>query len=297
MKSVVSYPDRGAGGRNSYRGNCSPKLIEDLAKQFKINQISDYMCGSGTTRDVAIQKNIEYACYDLHSGFNLMTDEIKERNENIFWHPPYWDIVTYSDNMYSAESVLKRYGYNPNEYDLSRCREYEDFLDKLNYCCMKQFTSLEKGGYMYILMGEIKKKRKLYSMLLDIVKPGTIENIVIKMQHNCRSSNTVYSNNNFIELAHEYVLILRKDFPLLYDLKLTRDIKNDIRDLKGASWKDVVAEVMEHSGKAMSLNEIYQSIEGHKKTENNQHWKDKVRQTLQLHKIFSHVDKGIWALA
>ena len=45
MKSVVSYPERGTGGKNSYRGNCSPKLIEDLVKQFKVTEISDYMVG------------------------------------------------------------------------------------------------------------------------------------------------------------------------------------------------------------------------------------------------------------
>lgn len=30
MESVVSYPDRGNGGRSSYRGNYSPLLIEDI---------------------------------------------------------------------------------------------------------------------------------------------------------------------------------------------------------------------------------------------------------------------------
>jgi len=30
LTSVVSYPERGVGGDNRYRGNCSPRLIEDL---------------------------------------------------------------------------------------------------------------------------------------------------------------------------------------------------------------------------------------------------------------------------
>ena len=30
LTSIVSYPERGAGGNNRYCGNCSPKLIEDL---------------------------------------------------------------------------------------------------------------------------------------------------------------------------------------------------------------------------------------------------------------------------
>ena len=27
ISSIVSYPERGEGGDNRYRGNCSPKLI------------------------------------------------------------------------------------------------------------------------------------------------------------------------------------------------------------------------------------------------------------------------------
>ena len=35
LTSIVSYPERGEGGDNRYRGNCSPKLIEDLIGVFK----------------------------------------------------------------------------------------------------------------------------------------------------------------------------------------------------------------------------------------------------------------------
>ncbi len=52
MKSIVSYPDRGQGGRNSYRGNCSPRMIGDIIEQYQIHGLSDYMVGSGTTEDV-----------------------------------------------------------------------------------------------------------------------------------------------------------------------------------------------------------------------------------------------------
>lgn len=43
LTSIVSYPERGAGGNNRYRGNCSPKLIEDLIGFFKPKEICDYM--------------------------------------------------------------------------------------------------------------------------------------------------------------------------------------------------------------------------------------------------------------
>ena len=53
LTTVVSYPARGSGGSSSYRGNCSPKLIEDLIAHFSPQEVCDYMCGSNTTRDTA----------------------------------------------------------------------------------------------------------------------------------------------------------------------------------------------------------------------------------------------------
>ena len=34
LTSIVSYPERGEGGNNRYRGNCSPKLVEDMPYLF-----------------------------------------------------------------------------------------------------------------------------------------------------------------------------------------------------------------------------------------------------------------------
>lgn len=187
MKSIVSYPERGEGGRNSYRGNCSPKLIEDVVTKYKIKQLSDFMVGGGTTEEVCNRLKIPGTYLDLNRGFDMVNMEIPERAANIFWHPPYWDIVQYSDSMYKSSDIIKKYGVDPSKTDLSRIEKYEDFVQTMNYCTLKQFAALEKGGRFFILMGDIKKRGKLYSMLCDIVKPGTTEQIIIKAQHNCWS--------------------------------------------------------------------------------------------------------------
>lgn len=297
MYTVLDYEERGVGGKNSWRGNCSPKLVEELLGFYKYDHISDYMVGSGTTSDVAEKLNIDYNCYDLHSGFNLLEDEIKERNPFIFWHPPYYDIIKYAGNMYSVDSVKQKYGYDPVKYDLSYAKDWNNFVKKMNYCMMKQFTSLEKGGRMAVLVGDIKKKGKLLSMILEIVKPGTVENILIKTQHNCKSDSKNYSNNNFIRINHEYVLIVRKDQTLVYDIQLARNFEMDIRDMRDATWKDVVASCMEEIGGTATLEQLYDKIEGHRKTEGNRHYKEKIRQTLQINNfIFKRVGKGVWKL-
>ena len=296
LTSIVSYPERGEGGNNRYRGNCSPKLIEDLIGFFKPNEICDYMCGSGTTKAAADKCGIQSRLYDLHSGFDIMNSEIKERPEFIFWHPPYWDIIKYSDVMYKASDVQARYGYDPRKLDLSRIPNWEQFVEAMNYAMMKQFASLEKGGRMAVLMGDIKKRGKLYSMLAEIIKPGTLENIIIKAQHNCFSDNTQYSGS-FIPILHEYVMIVRKDTPLLVPVIVAKEIKADIRDMAGATWRDVVAAVLEECTEAVTLTYLYEQIEPHKKAKNNKHWREKIRQTLQINpNHFHHTDRGMWVL-
>ena len=296
LASIVSYPERGEGGNNRYRGNCSPKLIEDLIGFFRPNEICDYMCGSGTTKAAADKCGIQSRIYDLHSGFDIMNSEIKERPEFIFWHPPYWDIIKYSDVMYKASDVQARYGYDPRKLDLSRIPNWEQFVEAMNYAMMKQFASLEKGGRMAVLMGDIKKRGKLYSMLAEIIKPGTLENIIIKAQHNCFSDNTQYSGS-FIPILHEYVMIVRKDTPLLVPVIVAKEIRADIRDMAGATWRDVVAAVLEECTEAVTLTYLYEQIEPHKKAQNNKHWREKIRQTLQINpNHFHHTDRGMWVL-
>ena len=296
LTTVVSYPERGVGGNNKYRGNCSPKLIEDLINFYKPSEICDYMVGSGTTFDAA--KNCGIVChgYDLNRGFDLMNNDIPERSELTFWHPPYADIITYSDVMYSAEDIRKKYGFDPRESDLSRIKDWDKFVEAMNYCCMKQFAALEKGGRMAVLMGDIKKKGKLYSMLADIAKPGTLEQIVIKTQHNCVSDRTTYSGK-FIPIVHEYLMIVRKDNSIYIPVMLTTRKTVDIRDMECSTWRDVVAAVLEQHKGSVSLNCIYEQIENHKKAKANQWWKEKVRQTLQRNpQYFNHDGRGMWSL-
>lgn len=296
LTSIVSYPERGEGGNNKYRGNCSPKLIEDLIGFFKPSEICDYMCGSGTTGAAATKCGISSKLYDLHSGFDVMNSEIPDRPEFIFWHPPYWDIIKYSDVMYRASDVQNKYGYNPCNSDLSRIQEWDKFVKAMNYAMMKQFSSLEKGGRMAVLMGDIKKKGALFSMIAEIIKPGTLENIIIKAQHNCFSDNIRYSGK-FIPILHEYVMIVRKDDTLLYPILFTEKRKVDIRDMPGATWKDVVASVLENTTEPVSLAWLYEQIEPYKKAKKNQWWKEKIRQTLQIYPShFMNNGRGMWSL-
>ena len=54
----------------------------------------------------------------------------------VFFHPPYHNIIQYSGNMWGK----------PHPDDLSRCEDYNDFLEKLNLCIRKLYMALRKDG-------------------------------------------------------------------------------------------------------------------------------------------------------
>ena len=184
------------------------------------------------------------------------------------------------------ESLVRALAVQPSEVSKQICL----------YAMMKQYTSLEKGGRMAVLMGDIKKKGQFYSMLAEIIKPGTLENIIIKAQHNCFSDKTRYSGS-FIPILHEYVMIVRKDNALICPVLISEKKQIDIRDIPGATWRDVVAAVLEQCKEPVTLTFLYEQIEPHKKAQANKWWKEKIRQTLQYHpEHFQHMDRGLWKL-
>ena len=118
--SILSFPQRGAWGQSSYRGNCSGHVQKFLIEKFKPSYFVDPADGGGTSRDVCQQLGIKYTGLDLKDGFNLLKHNLKEKLQGqpdfIFFHPPYGSMVAYSGCMWG----------NPHPDDLSRCGNGED---------------------------------------------------------------------------------------------------------------------------------------------------------------------------
>ena len=128
--SVVSYPDRGPWGDARYRGNCSGYLVKDLILRFNCQSVFDPAEGSGTVREVVnginqyLRRTIDYEGRDLTKGWDILSSPLPETQFDLLWyHPPYWDIIRYSDN--------------PN--DLSTCPTLKDFESKLNQSVERLF--------------------------------------------------------------------------------------------------------------------------------------------------------------
>jgi hypothetical protein len=160
---------------------------------------------------------------------------------------------------------------------------------------LKQFTALEKGGRMFVLVGDMKRKGKLYSMIRELICPGTMENIIIKAQHNCWSDRQTYSGN-FVPIVHEYLLVTRKDAGLIIPVSMGHSQSYDTRKFGDQSWRDLVYTVIQENGGQMSLQELYDALKDSAKAGRNQHWQEKIRQTVQNIKHFKRTERGTYAL-
>jgi hypothetical protein len=206
MCSVVSYPDRGPWGNSSYRGNCSGHLVKDLILRFGCQSVFDPSEGGGTVRDVVtginqyLKKDIEYEGRDLRQGWNLMTSPLPDRQYDMVWyHPPYWDIIRYSENR----------------YDLSNAQNLDEFEAMLNLCVERLSQMVKRGGIMAVLIGDKRKSGQYYPLFRTLLmndKIGQLKAIIIKIQHNCKSDRTAYESQNpfLIPIKHEYCFIFQK---------------------------------------------------------------------------------------
>lgn len=293
--SIVSYGESGRDpryGSSHYRGNTDGGIVKDFLDFCKIKykrevkSCSDYMSGSFTTRDVCKERGIKGVWTDLSQGFNMLLDNcpIPDRPESIFWHPPYSSLINipYAGKEWDDKEFLKKYGYDPKPYDLGRM-DWDTFVNAMNYCMMKMYSALEKGGHIGILMGDIRRKGIYRSMLLDIAKPGEVESIVIKKQNNTNSAFKSYGNRplNFIPISQEYFLILKKASAYILDFTHTEKRVLDARDSISITWKDLILSVLEENGSDMTLQQITEEIKDYKKADQNPHYTEKVRQVVR----------------
>ena len=300
--TVLSFPDRGPWGDSKYRGNCSGWYQAFLIWKYKVKKFAELFAGSGTGYDVAKDMEINYIGADLNPlavrpgiiCVNAVTDPVPVEFANadfVFMHPPYGAEIKipYAGSMYPDPTGIL------SKSDLGQM-PWDKFMVSLNQIVMRYFSAMEGGARMGILMGDVRRKG-LHSMLTDIVKPGELEQVIIKMQHNTCSGGRSYSSKNFVPIVHENILVLKKTFPYILDFQVPLKKKLDVRDSNSATWRDVVFAVLKKLGKNASLASIYSEIEGHAKAEKNPHWRDKVRQVLQMYPDFVSESRGIWSLA
>lgn len=262
--TVWSFKSRGnwATHNGNYRGNWSPYIPRNIILKYsKENDIIlDYFCGSGTTgveckllnrnfigidiNDNAIQLarqniNFEYLFSNSNIEFKVgdarNLDSIKDESIDLICaHPPYSNIIQYSLNKSDDLSYL----------------EVDKFLDEIKKVAIESFRVLKKDRFCSILIGDMRKNKNVIPLgfwtIQKYIEAGfKIKELIIKRQHNCKTTGFWYKNSikyNFLLLAHEYLIIFEKTDREI-DLSITEfNNENTFKDLDFINKKDIYLE-------------------------------------------------------
>ena len=125
-----------------------------------------------------------------------------ENIDFICTHPPYANIIKYSENI---------------ENDLSQLK-VKDFLIEMEKVALESYRVLKKDKFCAILMGDTRQKGHIIPMSFEVMKifekaGFRTKEIIIKEQHNCRATGFWKTNSvkyNFLLIAHEYLFVFKK---------------------------------------------------------------------------------------
>ena len=149
-------------------------------------------------------KGIETKCHNiLKLGDACDLGFLKSNSiDFICMHPPYCDIIKYSKDI---------------EGDLSLLNESE-FYEQMKKVAKEGYRILKKEKYLALLIADMRKKGNIVPLGFNVMQifqnqGFALKEIVIKEQHNCRSTEkwgNISKNKNFLLIKHEYLLILKK---------------------------------------------------------------------------------------
>jgi hypothetical protein len=234
---------------------------------------------------------ISYWVGDLSRGFDILSNEIPVGGDLGILHPPYYDMILYSGQVWGQEADPR---------DLSRAPDYDTFLQRLDEAQYRLYESLRTGGIMAVLVGDLKRKGRLYPLQRDMRWFGEPVNLVIKLQHNVWSDRVSYSGR-FIPIVHEYLILTRKPDAWFVAVRSTERATRDMRRYAKASWRAIVQAGLTALGGKAALSDLYAALQDHarvlKAAASGSDWKAQIRRALQVYPDFQRLDRGVWALA
>lgn len=296
LTTIASYFARGRYGSNSWAGNFSGLLVRDLLEYYEPKFVIDGMVGSGTTKQVCDELGVNNLCLDLNpkwGGYDALNMELPCSADMIVWHPPYLAFEGSAMPRYSGFE----WGNAPHPSDGSHITDPSEFTKWLNKIQANFYQSLRKGGRLAIVCGDSRYRGRFFSMFKSMDLYGTLEQIIIKEQHNVISSNTNYGGAKFIPIAHEYLIIIRKDDNYIFPCHIVKNIPVDIRQSVKVTWKTLIQATMEKLGGKATVAELTEALMNHPKGKQNNHLREKVRQVLGTYKAeFERIQEGVYKL-
>ena len=232
MTTVWSFKSRGnwATHNPDYRGNWSPYIPRNIILRYskEKDMVLDQFAGGGTTLVEAKLLNRNCIGIDVNpeaiklckkavdfkmpkagkisiiKGNAQNLNIIKDKSiDLICTHPPYADIIKYSDGIKNDLSLLK----------------VKDFIEAMKPVASESYRVLKDGKYCAILIGDTRNKGRVIPLGFGVMKVFLnagfkLKEIIIKEQHNCRATGfwkTSSIKYNFLLLAHEYLFVFVKD--------------------------------------------------------------------------------------
>ena len=228
--TVWAFPSRGKWATHDakYRGNWSPYIPRNVILRYSKqgDTVLDQFIGGGTTAveaklthrnfigfdinpsavELSFNKcnfDFETSCFStIKTGDARKLDLPDESVDLICTHPPYADIIQYSEGI---------------EGDLSQL-DMKAFLPEIHKVAEESFRVLKKDKFCVILMGDTRKKGMVQPLAFETMTMFQLagfklKEIVIKEQHNCQATGYWKTNSikhNFLLLAHEYLFVFKK---------------------------------------------------------------------------------------
>lgn len=229
--TVWSFPERGnwATHDSKYRGNWSPYIPRNLILRYSSENdlVLDQFAGGGTTlveakllnrniigvdiNPTSIERCISKTNFDYNNSAIIHIQQGDARNldfipsesiDFICTHPPYSNIIKYSDDISGDLSHLK----------------VKDFLEQMPLVASECYRVLKEDRYCAILMGDTRKNGHMIPLSFDVMKifecsGFRLKELIIKQQHNCKATGFWKTNSqkyNFLLIAHEYLFVFKK---------------------------------------------------------------------------------------
>ena len=207
MTTHWSFPKRGNWATHDakWRGNWSPYIPRNIILRYSQENdlILDQFAGGGTTLVEAKLLNRANGKVYLHKGDARKLDFIPDESiDLVCTHPPYANIIKYSEDIPEDLSLLK----------------VQDFLKEMEKVATESFRVLKQGKFCAVLMGDTRQKGHMVPMSFEVMKifqdaGFTLKELIIKEQHNCRATGYWKTNSvkyNFLLIAHEYLFVFHK---------------------------------------------------------------------------------------
>lgn len=228
--TVWAFPNRGKWATHDakYRGNWSPYIPRNVILRYSSegDTVLDQFVGGGTTAVEAkltgrnfigfdinpaavelIKKKLDFE-YNTSAEISVKLGDARKLElsddsiDLICTHPPYADIINYSDGIDGDLSLLS----------------IKPFLTEMGTVAEECYRVLKKGKFCAILMGDTRKKGMVQPLAFETMKlfelaGFKLKEIIIKEQHNCKATGYWKTNSikyNFLLLAHEYLFVFKK---------------------------------------------------------------------------------------